>query len=203
MRKTKAVEISEQQFSTCQKANRQLCSINTPLHHLLICHCVSQPYMQKKQIRIVKRCSLQIRNTDSATITTPIAPNVWILTSAPTVVSTGIMYNLSWRSSKIHQTETPIHIPHLPIACSTTSQNFLLHTLWKSWTDHQLISQHNKLKHDKYLISRIHNMATSRGPLEWDPASPLGQHTISFYWSTLQTHNQQQQTYHSFMSIDE
>ena len=31
---TKAVEILEQQFSTCQQANRQLCSINAPLQPL-------------------------------------------------------------------------------------------------------------------------------------------------------------------------
>ena len=29
--KTKTVEISEDHFKTCQKANRQLCSLNTPL----------------------------------------------------------------------------------------------------------------------------------------------------------------------------
>ena len=32
--KTKAVEISEQQFSTCQKTNGQFCSINAPLQPL-------------------------------------------------------------------------------------------------------------------------------------------------------------------------
>ena len=32
--KTKAVKISKQQFSTCQKANRQFCTINTPLQPL-------------------------------------------------------------------------------------------------------------------------------------------------------------------------
>ena len=28
--------------------------------------------------------------------------------------------------------------------------------------------------HDEYLISRIQNIATLRGPLEWDPATSLG-----------------------------
>ena len=31
---TKVVEISENQFKTCQKANRWFCSLNTPLYHL-------------------------------------------------------------------------------------------------------------------------------------------------------------------------
>ena len=47
---TKAVEISEDQFSTCQKATRQLCSLNTHLHHffnhLQIPQHVQQHYMQ-------------------------------------------------------------------------------------------------------------------------------------------------------------
>ena len=33
----------------------------------------------------------------------------------------------------------------------------------------------------KYLILRIQDMATSRGSLEQDPASPLGQYTVGPY----------------------
>ena len=40
-------------------------------------------------------------------------------------------------------------------------------------------------------------MATFRGPLEWDPATSLGQHIISSFWSSLQAHVQQQQSNHS------
>ena len=40
-------------------------------------------------------------------------------------------------------------------------------------------------------------MATFVGPLEQDQSTSLGQHTISSYWSTLQTHDQQQWTHHS------
>ena len=83
---TEAVESSEQQFGTCQKANGQFCSINTPFQPLANPPlCITAMYTKNKT-GIEKRCSLQIRNTDSATIPTPIAPNVWILTSAPTMV---------------------------------------------------------------------------------------------------------------------
>ena len=89
--KTKAVEISEQQFSICQKANRQFCSINAPLQPLANPpSCITAIYAKNKT-GIEKRCSLQIRNTNSVSIPTSIAPNVWILPSAPTVVLTGIM----------------------------------------------------------------------------------------------------------------
>ena len=47
---TKAVEISEQQFSTYQKAKGQFCSINTPLQPLAIHHHVSQLYMQRTRL---------------------------------------------------------------------------------------------------------------------------------------------------------
>ena len=92
--KTKAVEISEQQFSTCQQINGQFCSINAPLQPLANPLMCITDVCAKNKAGIEKRFSLQIRNTNSATIPTQIAPNVWILTSAPTVVLQGIMYQL-------------------------------------------------------------------------------------------------------------
>ena len=87
----KAVEISEEQSNSCQKANGQFCSLNTPLLPLVNPPmCIATLYTKDKA-GIEKRCSLQIRKANSVSIPTPIAPNVWILTSAPTVVSTGIM----------------------------------------------------------------------------------------------------------------
>ena len=86
----KAVEISEDQFKTCQKANGQFCSLNTPLLPLANPPtCVSALYT-KDNVSIQKRCSLQIREVSSVSIPTCIAPNVWIITS-PT--------HLPWRST--------------------------------------------------------------------------------------------------------
>ena len=134
--------------------------------------CITAIYAKNKA-GIEKRCLLQIRNTNSANIPTSIAPNVWILTSALTVVSTGIMIICPEEAPRFIKTQTAI--PHLS---STTSMQCLhlniFTTLWKkTWADYQHISQHSEPPHDKYLISRIQNMATSRGPLEQDPASPL------------------------------
>ena len=56
----------------------------------------------------------------------PIAPNVRILTSAPTAVSMGIMLICPEEAPQFIKTETPIHILWLPPACSTTSQHFHL-----------------------------------------------------------------------------
>ena len=57
--------------------------------------------------------------------------------------------------------------------------------LRKSSANYQYIPQHSKPQCYEYVISRIQNMATFRGPLEQDPATSLGQHTISSYWSTV------------------
>ena len=122
---TKAV-ISEQQFSTCQKANRQYCSINTPFQPLANQpFCITAVYTKNK-VGIEKRCSLQIRNTNSATIPTPIAPNEWILTSAPTMVLTEITIVCPEEAPRFNKTQTPIHIICLPPACSSRSQHFHL-----------------------------------------------------------------------------
>ena len=80
---TKAVEILEQQFLTHKQANGQFFSINTPLQPLANPPSCITAILAKDKAGIEKRCSLQIRNMNSATIPMPIAPNLWILTSAP------------------------------------------------------------------------------------------------------------------------
>ena len=66
------------------------------------------------------------QNANSVTIPTPIAPNVWILTSAPTAVLTGIMIICPEETPRFIKTQTPILILCLPPVCSATSQHFYL-----------------------------------------------------------------------------
>ena len=116
----------EDQFSTCQKANRQFCSLNTPLQQLANSPmCIAALYTKDKAGND-QRCSLQIRNTNSVSIYKPISPNVWILTSAPTAVSTGIILICPEEAPRFIKTQRPIHILQLPPACSPTSQDFHL-----------------------------------------------------------------------------
>ena len=107
---TKAVEISEDQFSTCQKANGQFCSLNTLLQPFANPPTCIVAIYTKDKAGIEKRCSLQIRNTNSVSIPTPIAPNVWILTSAPTAVSTRITLISPEEAPRFIKTQTSIHI---------------------------------------------------------------------------------------------
>ena len=82
--------------------------------------------MQRTKQELRKRCSLQIRDTNSATIPTPTAPNVWILTSAPTAVLTRITIICPKEVPRLIKTQTTFCILHLPPTCSATSQHVYL-----------------------------------------------------------------------------
>ena len=122
---TKAVEISDQ-FKTCQKANGQFCSLNTPL--LPLTHppmCISALYAKAKA-SIKKRCSLQIRKASSMSIPTSITPNIWVKTSPTTAVPSGITCSCPAAPHRSIIPQTTIYILQLQPACSATSQYFHL-----------------------------------------------------------------------------
>ena len=104
---TKAIEISNQQFTTCQWANGQFCKIEAPLQPLAnLLSCITAIYT-KNEARIDLQCFLQIRNTCSTIIPMPITSNLWILTSTPEPDSKGITLICPNPSTYIHQsTET-------------------------------------------------------------------------------------------------
>ena len=82
--------------------------------------------MPRTKLALRKDVHYKIRNANSVSIATLIAPNVWTLTSAPTAVSTGITLICGKETPRFIKTQTPIHILQLPPACSTTSQHFHL-----------------------------------------------------------------------------
>ena len=83
---TSTIEVSEDQFKTCQKPNGQFCTLNTPLLPLADpTTCVSDLYAKDKD-SIQQRCSLQIKKASSISIPASIVPNVWIITSSPAAV---------------------------------------------------------------------------------------------------------------------
>ena len=123
---TKAVEVSEVQFKTCQKANGQFCSLNTPLLPLTNPPaCISALYAKEKA-SIKKRCSLHVTKASSVNIPTSITQNVWVVTSPPTAVSSGIMLICPGESPRSIIPQTPSHVLQLQPACSATSQHFHL-----------------------------------------------------------------------------
>ena len=131
---TKAVEISEDQFKTCQKANRQFWSLNTPLLPLANPSSCILTFYAKDKASIKRRCSLQIRKASSVSIPTSNAPNVWVITSPPAVVSSGIMLICPGDAPRTVLPQTPIYILWLQPACSATSQHFHLQPCYDTHT---------------------------------------------------------------------
>ena len=123
---TMAVELSPQQFTICQEANGQFCNIITPYELLANPpSCITALYT-KHAPSISIRCSLKIRKTQIISIPSQIAPNVWILTTAPSAVTIAITLICPGETTKFITVKKPIHILQLPPACSTTSPNIHL-----------------------------------------------------------------------------
>ena len=110
---TKTVEISGEQFNTCQKANDSFAVL---LHLSTTCKStnVYSSFICKGQSWHWERWSLQIKKANSVSIPIPIAPNVWILTSVPAAVPTGITLNCPAEAPRFIKTQTPIHILNYP-----------------------------------------------------------------------------------------
>ena len=107
---TSRIEISEDQFKTCQKANGQFCILNTQL--LPFANpptCVSALYAKDKDT-ILKRCFLQFKKASSISIPTSIAPNVWITTPTPAAVPARITLIYPRTAPRTITPQTPIHI---------------------------------------------------------------------------------------------
>ena len=81
-----AVEILDTQHSTCKAANGQFCSIHTPLQPLANpLSCITALY-SKNTANIATRYSLQVGKAHTISIPTLIAPNVWLITLAPSII---------------------------------------------------------------------------------------------------------------------
>ena len=110
---TMAVEISQHQFSTFQDANGQFCNIHAPFQPIANPQsCITALY-SKNAASISTRCSLQIRKTQNISIPSQIAPHVWILTTAPSAVTTAITLICPGETTKFLPVKKPIHVLHL------------------------------------------------------------------------------------------
>ena len=93
-------------------------------------------YYAKNKAWITHWCSLQIRNTCSATILTPITSNLWILTSSTELDSKGIILICPDQAPMSIIIRKHIHVLQLPPACGATFQHFHLPPCYKS---HQMM----------------------------------------------------------------
>ena len=67
-----------------------------------------------------------MRKPSGVSIPSQIAPNVWILTTAPCAVTTTISLICPGETTKFLKVKKSIHVLQLPTACSATSPNFHL-----------------------------------------------------------------------------
>ena len=105
-----SIEVSQHQFSICQVANGQFCNVYAPLQLLANPpFCITALYA-KNAARISNRCLLQIRKFQSISIPSQIAPNMWILNSAPSTVTTAITLICPGETTKFITVKKPIHI---------------------------------------------------------------------------------------------
>ena len=106
--------------------NGKFCKIKAPLQPLANPPSCTAAIYAKNNARSNLSCSVQIRNTHSATIPTPIASNLWILTSTTELDWEGIMCICPDQAPKSIKVQKPIRVLCLPPACSATSQHFHL-----------------------------------------------------------------------------
>ena len=95
--------------------------------------CITALYT-RNTASICNKCSLQIRKTSDVSMPSQIAPNVWILVTAPLVVTTSITLICPGEPTQFTEVKKPIHILQLPTACSATSLTFNIPPYYKSPT---------------------------------------------------------------------
>ena len=100
--------------------------IDAPLEPLINQPSYITSIYAKNKAEIECWCSLQLRNTCSATIPTPIMSNLWILTSTTELHPAGIILICPEKAPKSIKLQKPFHVSHLPPACSAMSQHFYL-----------------------------------------------------------------------------
>ena len=128
---TMGVEISPQQFRICQEANEQFCNIPTPIQPLANPpSCITDLYT-KNTANISTRCSLQIRKNSDVSMPSQLAPNGWILTTAPFAVTTTNTLICPRETTKFIKVKEPIHVLQQTTACSATLPNFHLPHIMK------------------------------------------------------------------------
>ena len=107
---TMAVEISPHQFHICQEANGQFCNIPKPFQPIMNPpSCITALYA-KNTASISTRCSLQIRKSSDISMPSQLAPNAWILTTAPSAVTTTIALICPGETMKFLKVKKLIHV---------------------------------------------------------------------------------------------
>ena len=124
--RTKAMDISEEQFKLCKEVNRQFCPLSMPLQPLTnLPPCVAALYTKNSR-EIDCLCELTTKAQPELYLPIPLAPNVWAIISSPFRQQPPVTVVCPTRPATLIHISPPIHILRLEPACSVTSQHFHL-----------------------------------------------------------------------------
>ena len=124
--RTKAMDISEEQFKLCKEANRQFCPLLTPLQPLTNPpSCVAALYTKNSR-EIDHLCELTTKAQLEFYIPIPLAPNVWAIILSPFRQQLPVTVICPTRPATSIHISPPINILRLEPTCSATSQHFHL-----------------------------------------------------------------------------
>ena len=123
---TKAMDISEEQFKLCRKANGQFCLLSTPLQPLTNPpSCVAALYTKNSR-KIDCLCELTTKAQPEIYLPIPLAPNVWAIISSPFKQQLPVTVICPTKPAISIHISPPIHVLKLEPTCSATSQHFHL-----------------------------------------------------------------------------
>ena len=140
-------------------------------------------------------------NTSDVSMPSQLAPNVWILTTAPSAVTTRDYPHMPRRNNTVHWSEEthPYIMPTHSLQCYNTEFSSTP-TICRTTLRSKYIFGYGEPKHDKYIIYEFSHMATLGATLEQESATTLGQHTLSSSRTTLQPHGHRHSTHHTLFT---
>ena len=108
--RTKAMDISEEQFKLCKEANRQFCPLLTPLQPLTnLPSCVAALYTKNSR-EIDCLCELTTKAQPELYLPIPLAPNVWAIISSPFRQQPPVTVICPTRPATSIRISPPIHV---------------------------------------------------------------------------------------------
>ena len=196
-----AVEISPQKCRICQEVNGQFCNIPTPFQLLANpLSCITALYA-KNTASVSTRCSLQIRKTSDVSISSQIPPNVWILTTTSSTVTTTLTLICPGETAQFIKVKKPHSyiVPTHSLQCYITKFSSTPMS-WNHIFGSEYIFGHDKSPYDQHFITGFLHMATLREASVWESTTALGQHTLNSNRATLQSHGEGHSTCYTFFT---
>ena len=124
--RTKAMDISEEQFKLCKEANGQFCPLSMPLQPLTNpSSCVAALYTKNSR-EINRLCELTTKAQPELYLPILLTPNMWAIISSPFRQQLPVTIIFPTRPTTLIHISPPIHILRLEPTCSVTSQHFYL-----------------------------------------------------------------------------